>query len=131
MTETAQEHIPTLIQLGDLTIDLERYCIRDALGTTTPLTPQERVLLRTLIEARGSVVSKQELGRLVWGWERTYPASAIWSCVSSLRRKLGDDWQHPRYLFTVRPIGYRLILPAPAGHPPQLVSTENTPRSQP
>jgi two-component system, OmpR family, alkaline phosphatase synthesis response regulator PhoP len=107
-----KEHTPQRFQLGDLTIDLDAYCIRDALGTTTPLTPQERLLLRTLIDARGSAVSMQELGRLVWGWECGYSATAIWKCVSSLRRKIGDDSHRPHHILLVRRVGYRLNLKA-------------------
>jgi two-component system, OmpR family, KDP operon response regulator KdpE len=108
MPGTEQQRAPGPIQVGGLTIDLDDYCITYPDGTTTLLSGQEQVLLRTLIDAGGRVVTMEELGRLVWGWECGYSPSAIWTCVSALRRKLGDDPNHPHYIQTVHRIGYRL-----------------------
>jgi DNA-binding winged helix-turn-helix (wHTH) protein len=111
MTETEQPSFPGLIQLDGLTIDLDDYCIRYADGTESQLSGQEQMLLNTLIEASGRVVTMEELGRLAWGFPCGYSAGAIWHCVSALRRKLGDNPSHPRYIQTVRRIGYRIRLP--------------------
>lgn len=107
MTGTEQQPIPRLIQLDDLTIDLDDYCIRYADGTESQLSGQEQMLLNTLIEAGGRVVTMEQLGRKVWGWERGYSANAIWTCVHDLRHKLRDNPFRPRYIQTVRRIGYR------------------------
>lgn len=110
MPGTEQQLITQTIRFDDFTLDLERYCITRTDGSTIPLTPQERLLLRTLIDAGGRVVTMEELGRLAWGWECGYSANAIWHCIHTLRRKLGDDPSHPRYILTVRPVGYRITL---------------------
>lgn len=109
---TIQPH--TTIQLGDVVIDLDDYRIIAADGTITPLTGQEQLLLLTLIEAGGQVLSKEALGRLAWGYSCGYSANAIWNCVHTVRRKLGDDARQPRYIQTVHRIGYRIRLQEPS-----------------
>jgi DNA-binding response OmpR family regulator len=71
-----------------------------------PLRPREFDLLLALIVRRGCVVSRAELLRTVWGW---YPDTATHTVdihVSRLRRLIEPDPKAPRYLLTVRPVGF-------------------------
>jgi len=73
------------------------------------LTKVEFDLLLALIEAPGRVRSREQL--LLAAADRDFEAfdRSIDVHVSSLRRKLGDDPKAPRYIETIRGIGYRML----------------------
>ncbi len=92
---------------GDLTVDLDRHEVRHA-GRPVELTPTEFELLRVLAEAPGRVYSRMQLldrvqGYAYEGYERT-----IDSHIKNLRKKLEPDPDKPRYILTVRGVGYKL-----------------------
>jgi DNA-binding response OmpR family regulator len=71
------------------------------------LTAKEFDLLRVLVREAGSVVSRDALMRDVWDSDPTGSTKTLDMHVSWLRRKLGDDANAPRYLTTVRGVGFR------------------------
>jgi DNA-binding response OmpR family regulator len=75
-------------------------------------------LLLALIDAPGRVRSREQL--LLAAADRDFEAfdRSIDVHVSSLRKKLGDDPKAPRYIETIRGIGYRTLpsFAAPKGH---------------
>jgi DNA-binding response OmpR family regulator len=111
-TAAARPSTSTLTQ-ADLTIDTERYEVRrdDELVT---LTPVEFKLLVTLVAAEGRALSRDQLLDAVYGsddgdvLDRTIDVH-----IGRLREKLGDDAEQPRYVMTVRGIGYRAAPPIP------------------
>ena len=97
---------PTLVR-GDLVVDLDRYEVTRA-GETIPLTRVEFRLLQTILEADGRVLTRDQLLDAVYGpdqadiLDRTVDVH-----IGRLRDKLGDDAEAPRYVATVRGVGYR------------------------
>jgi DNA-binding response OmpR family regulator len=71
------------------------------------LTAKEFELLRVLVRETGSVVSRDSLMREVWASDPTGSTKTLDMHVSWLRRKLGDDANAPRYISTVRGMGFR------------------------
>lgn len=71
------------------------------------LTTKEFELLRVLVQNAGSVVVRDALMRDVWGSEPVGSTKTLDMHVSWLRRKLGDDAGSPRYVSTVRGLGFR------------------------
>ncbi len=71
------------------------------------LTTKEFELLRVLLANAGSVVVRDTLMRDVWGSEPVGSTKTLDMHVSWLRRKLGDDANSPRYVSTVRGLGFR------------------------
>ncbi len=71
------------------------------------LTAKEFDLLRVLVAAAGTVVSRETLMREVWGADPSGSTKSLDMHVSWLRRKLGDDANSPRYVTTVRGMGFR------------------------
>ena len=93
---------------ADLTLDTiahRAWCADQMLS----LSPKEFELLRMLIEQPGTVLRRGELAQAIWGEPAGAVGKTIDVHVSSLRRKLGDDAQAPRYIETVRGIGFRLL----------------------
>ena len=71
------------------------------------LTAKEFDLLRVLVREAGTVVSRDLLMREVWGSDPNGSTKTLDMHVSWLRRKLGDDANAPRYITTVRGMGFR------------------------
>lgn len=71
------------------------------------LTAKEFELLRVLVREAGTVVERDALMREVWGSDPTGSTKTLDMHVSWLRRKLGDDAASPRYITTVRGMGFR------------------------
>lgn len=71
------------------------------------LTAKEFELLRVLVREAGAVVSRESLMREVWASDPSGSTKTLDMHVSWLRRKLGDDANSPRYISTVRGMGFR------------------------
>lgn len=76
------------------------------------LTTKEFDLLRVLVQNAGSVVVRDTLMRDVWGSDPVGSTKTLDMHVSWLRRKLGDDANAPRYVSTVRGLGFRFEIGA-------------------
>ena len=78
-----------------------------AKGKITRLTVMEAELLRYLIRSRGRVVSRKSILEQVWGLREDTDTRAIDNFIVRLRRYLEDNPAHPKYLLTVRGVGYK------------------------
>lgn len=108
VTQAAAHHAPQPpIIAGDLTIDCERRTA-SLRGQPLSLTPTEFDLLVSLARGRGHIRSREQL--LLDVADRDFESfdRSIDVHISSLRRKLGDDPKHPRYIVTMRSAGYML-----------------------
>jgi len=99
------------LTLADLVVDLDRHEVtRD--GVPILLTKVEFQLLASLIEAGGRVLSRDQLLDAVYGREQTDVLDRTVDVhIGRLRDKLGDDAENPRYVATVRGVGYRVAPP--------------------
>ena len=93
-------------EMGDLVIDLPRRSVT-VRGTPVTLTTIEFDLLTTLAREAGVVLSRQRLLDRVWGMDYVGDEHVVDVHLANLRRKLGDDAAHPRYIETVRGVGFR------------------------
>ena len=95
------------LRLGDLVLDRERHEATID-GRAVPLTTAEFRLLTALLAADGRVLSRDQLLDALHGLgERDVLDRAIDAHVRRLRDKLGDSAEEPRYVATVRGVGYR------------------------
>jgi two-component system OmpR family response regulator len=101
----------TTLSQADLIIDTERYEVRRG-DELLPLTPVEFKLLVTIVAADGRALTRDQLLDAVYGsddgdvLDRTIDVH-----IGRLREKLGDDAEQPRYVMTVRGVGYRAAPP--------------------
>lgn len=91
------------------TIDFGNLELRSK-GGTTHLTVMESELLRHLVKNRGRVVSRKSILEEVWGLRDDTDTRAIDNFIVRLRRYLEDNPTRPKYLLTVRGVGYRFNL---------------------
>jgi len=103
------------IRHGDLVLDRERHEVRID-GRVVPLTAVEFRLLAALLEADGRVLTRDQLLDAVYGHDEAEILDRTVDVhIGRLRDKLGDDADAPRYVATVRGVGYRAApLPEPS-----------------
>ena len=99
---------PSVVQTGDLEVDVERYEARRH-GLPVHLTTKELGLLVALARRPGLLVRREVLAEEVWGTGLWPVNRSLDVHISSLRRKLGDTPWHPRYVQTVHGLGFRLL----------------------
>jgi DNA-binding response OmpR family regulator len=88
-------------------IDESRRVVRVD-GAAVPLTTLEFDLLAVLARDPGIVIGRQALLDRVWGPEFVADDHLVDVHIANLRKKLGDDPARPRFIETVRGVGYRL-----------------------
>ncbi len=94
------------VEIGELTLDTARHEAR--LGNRPlELSRKEFELLRVLMEGAGSVITRESLIEEVWDMNWFGSTKTLDVHVSGLRRKLDDDPKEPRYIHTVRGVGFR------------------------
>jgi DNA-binding response OmpR family regulator len=107
-SEAAEEDAP--MKFGELTIDLGRREVR--LGEEqVSLTALQFDLLATLASRPGLVFSRRQLLERVWGDDYFGGDHVVDVHVANLRKKVEDDPSSPRYVQTVRGVGYRFRRP--------------------
>jgi DNA-binding response OmpR family regulator len=96
-----------LLHVGPIRLNLKQKQVR-CMGRHARLTPRQVILLKTLMERPGEVFERGALFRLVWDTEYTGDTRTLDVHISWLRHALENDPRHPRFLKTVRGVGYRL-----------------------
>jgi DNA-binding response OmpR family regulator len=97
------------IRVGRLVLDRDRHEVRLE-GRMVALTRIELELLAALLEAGGRVLSREQLLDAVHGRGEAYVLDrTVDAHVRRLRRKLADDAARPRFVATVRGVGYRAV----------------------
>lgn len=99
---------PTALRIGELEIDPETREVRRG-GGLTELTATEFDVLWALAEAKGRVLSREQILEKLYGPNHHGTARTIDNFMMQLRNKLELDPQAPRHLVTVRGVGYRLV----------------------
>ena len=78
-------------------------------GAAVELTATEFDVLACLAEAKGRVLSRDQIQDAVWGENHHGTTRTIDNFILQLRQKLEDDPAKPRHLVTVRGVGYRFV----------------------
>jgi two-component system response regulator RegX3 len=102
------------IEIGPLRLDRAR---RSAAldGDELDLTRKEFELLELLMSTAGSVITRERLIDEVWDVNWFGSTKTLDVHVSGLRRKLGDSSSAPRFIHTVRGVGFRFSGPEELG----------------
>ncbi|MEI6076153.1 MAG: response regulator transcription factor [Verrucomicrobiota bacterium] len=97
----------TKLKLGDTEIDLAR---QTAVQLRKPLhfTAKEFAMLRLLADAEGEPVSRERFLDVVWGYGAFPTTRTVDNHIASLRSKLEQNPDEPRWIKTVHGVGYRL-----------------------
>jgi two-component system alkaline phosphatase synthesis response regulator PhoP len=80
-------------------------------GRTVSLTEKECMLMKLLVERRDQVVSREEILERVWGYRFSTSSRTIDNFIVRLRRYFEADPKDPKYIHSVRGVGYRFTSP--------------------
>jgi DNA-binding response OmpR family regulator len=95
------------LHAGPVRLDVEKRIVH-CLGKQSRLTPRLVRLLKCLIEKPGEVIERKALFSQVWETDYTDDTRTLDVHVSWLRHAIEPDPQSPRFIKTVRGVGYRL-----------------------
>jgi len=96
-----------VVSAGPIRLDLENKRVR-CLGKNTKLTPRLITLLNILMDKHGEVVEREALFKKVWETNYTGDTRTLDVHISWLRRAIELDPNNPKFLKTIRGVGYRL-----------------------
>ena len=102
----AEADAPEVVRFGDVEVDFSRFELRRA-GVVVKVTPIELKLLSALVRHPGRVLSRAELKDLVWGRNTAMTDRVVDTHVTNLRKKIEPQATKPRYVVSVRGVGYR------------------------
>jgi DNA-binding response OmpR family regulator len=102
-----EPRVDQTLQFDGLSVDEAR---REVLvdSCPAPLTALEFDLLSALASAPGRVFTRRQLIERVWGWDFYGDERVVDVHVRNLRRALSDPAESPRFISTVRSVGYKL-----------------------
>lgn len=104
--EVSGEDNTDVINLEGLVIDPGRFEVFLE-GEKLDLTPKEFELLRYLVKNRGRVLTRDMLLENIWGYEYIGDSRTVDVHIRHLRQKMEQDPADPKYIETVRGIGYK------------------------
>ena len=107
----AADPLDEVTRFEGLTIDLGRHEVRVE-EDPVELTSLEFQLLATLAEAPGRVFTRRQLIERIWGWDFYGDERLVDVHIGNLRKALADSADAPRFIGTVRGVGYKFV-----GHP--------------
>jgi DNA-binding response OmpR family regulator len=96
-----------VVSVGPIRLDLENRRVR-SLGKNTKLTPRLITLLQILMDKHGEVVEREALFKKVWETNYTGDTRTLDVHISWLRRAIELDPDNPKFLKTIRGVGYLL-----------------------
>jgi len=93
-------------RFGDCALDTTSHRLTRA-GSEIELTPKEFKLLAMMVKREGRALTRDEILDSVWGHEVFVTSRSVDRCINTLRQKIEPDPRRPRFIQTVREIGYR------------------------
>jgi DNA-binding response OmpR family regulator len=106
MLRRSAPEAPDIFRFGDVEVDFGRGEVRRG-GQPVETTPLEFKLLTTFVRRPGRILTRSQLLDLVWRPDSCPTDRVIDNHIMNLRRKIERNPQEPRYLISVRGMGYR------------------------
>jgi two-component system response regulator RegX3 len=100
------ELLPSVVEAGPVRMDVERHVVTVD-GRETKLPLKEFELLELLLRNAGRVLTRGQLIDRVWGADYVGDTKTLDVHVKRLRAKVEPDPGNPRYIVTVRGLGYK------------------------
>jgi len=97
-----------LTRFGDVEVDFIAYKVTRA-KRPVALSTKEMELLRYFIRVEGQALSRERILRAVWGHDYEGTERTVDNFIQKLREKLEDHPAKPKYIQTVRGVGYRFV----------------------
>lgn len=112
LNTTGKSHVQSdekpVISLGNIKVDMNSGSVKNGDKEAT-LTAKEYALLSKLYSNRGNIVTIDALCRAAWGDDFFGYENTLMVHIRRLREKIEEDPSHPKFLITVRGLGYKLV----------------------
>lgn len=105
------ENYPTDLDtyiIGDTEFDFKKYEAKKA-GQKIEYTPLEYHMIRLLVRHKGEVLTRDDFLDKIWGEDNLIvTARTVDSHIANIRKKIEDDPSNPRFIMSIRGVGYKL-----------------------
>lgn len=98
--------VDNVCTIGDLIVNLDTHEVERA-GRQIELSAKEYAVLECLVRNKGIALSREKIGRSVWGYDYMGDSNIVDVYVRYLRKKLDDD-KDKRLIHTMRGVGYSI-----------------------
>lgn len=105
---TQEQEFP--IKIGELMIDTGGCQVKKG-DRELPLTAREFEILQYLAENAGRVISRERLYETIWGEDSFGCDNTVMVHIRHLREKIEEDPADPKYIITMKGLGYKLVNP--------------------
>lgn len=109
LRRTSFQQIDKSYKFGNISVDFEKHEVNKD-NVKIELTLKEFELLEILIKNKGRVMTREFLLDKIWGYEYIGETRTVDVHIRHLRQKVEDDDKNPKYIETIRGIGYRFNL---------------------
>ncbi len=106
-SDAAEKEKERFLKIGELCIDLENFVLTKN-GASIPLTSTELKILIKLMSSPGRVYTKAQLYACINGEFFETDDNTMMVHISNLREKIEDDPKNPKYIKTIRGLGYKI-----------------------
>ncbi len=94
------------LRFGEYELDLESHRLFGE-GGELELTTKEYRLLKFFLQRQGRALTREMILNVVWGSSLIVTVRSVDRCVTTLRSKIEADPRHPKFIHTIRDVGYR------------------------
>lgn len=105
--QNGKKELPTLLIHGDLEMNTKDFTFTKD-GRVVELSVKEFEMLSFFMRHVGQVFTKHQLYEQVWGEEFYGDDNTVMVHISKLREKIGDSSKNPKYIKTIKGLGYRM-----------------------
>jgi len=102
------ESRPAALYYKDIAVDSAMHSVTVD-GIAVELTLKEYELLYLIMDNPGKVLTREDLLTAVWGYNYEGESRTLDMHIKTLRQKLGDNADKPKYVRTIRGVGYSLV----------------------
>jgi len=99
----------TVFEFGDFRLDIDKGTLTRK-GKQVKLTPGEYKMLHFFLKKAGCALTCDEIRNTVWGYSRFITLRDIDNTVNALRQKVETDPDNPKFIHTIKMIGYKFEL---------------------
>ena len=104
-----------VFEFGDCRLDTKSHKLFRKRAEVA-LTPKEFRLLEYFAENAGRALTRTRILDSVWGEDLIVTERSVDRCINTLRTKVEPDPEHPRFIQTIRDVGYRFELEIGRAH---------------
>lgn len=106
LRRTKNDNVINLFSFGNVTIDLIKHEVLKK-NEKVDFTLKEFELLQIMVKNKGRVLTRELLLDKIWGYEYVGETRTVDVHIRHLRKKIEEDDKNPRFIETIRGIGYR------------------------